>query len=100
MGFLDKAKDMAGKAADKAKEATAAGKEKYEDSRLQKKIDEACEEIGRLVVAQRRGEAPEDADAQIDAKIEEIAALEKQMEENSAKPEESPAEEPAEEAAS
>jgi hypothetical protein len=82
MGFLDKAKDVAGKAADKAKHATAVGKEKVEDLRLQKKIDELCEEIGKLVVAQKRNEAPADADAQIDAKVAEIADLEKQMEEN------------------
>ena len=82
MGFLDKAKDVAGKAADKAKHATAVGKEKVEDLRLQKKIDELCEEIGKLVVAQKRNEAPDDADAQIDAKVAEIADLEKQMEEN------------------
>ena len=38
MGFLDKVKDAAGKAADQAKHATAVGKEKIEDVRLQKKI--------------------------------------------------------------
>jgi hypothetical protein len=83
MGFLDKVKDAAGKAADQAKHATAVGKEKLEDTRLQKKINDACQEIGALVVAQRRNEAPADAAAQIDAKIAEIADLEKQMEANS-----------------
>src|SRR5438105_4786964 len=58
MGFLDKVKDAAGKAADQAKHATAVGKEKLEDVRLQKKINDLCEEIGALVVAQRRNEAP------------------------------------------
>ena len=82
MGFLDKVKDAAGKAADQAKHATAVGKEKLEDVRLQKKINDLCEEIGALVVAQRRNEAPADADAQIDAKVAEIAEIEKQMEEN------------------
>lgn len=82
MGFLDKVKETAGKAADQAKHATAVGKEKIEDARLQKKINDLCEEIGKLVVAQRRNEAPADADAQIDAKVAEIAELEKQMEEN------------------
>ena len=84
MGFLDKVKDAAGKAADQAKHATAVGKEKLEDTRLQKKINDACQEIGALVVAQRRNEAPADAAAQIDAKIAEIADLEKQQEANSA----------------
>ena len=82
MGFLDKVKDAAGKAADQAKHATAVGKEKLEDVRLQKKINDLCQEIGALVVAQRRNEAPEDAAAQIDAKVAEIAEIEKQMEAN------------------
>jgi hypothetical protein len=83
MGFLDKAKDAANKAADKAKQATAVGKEKLEDAQLNKKISKAAEEIGRLVVAQRRDEAPADADAQIDAKVAEITELEAQIEANS-----------------
>jgi hypothetical protein len=83
MGFLDKAKETAGKAADKAKQATAAGKEKVEDIRLQKKIDELAEEIGKLVVLQKRNTAPADADAQIDAKVAEITDLEHQIENNS-----------------
>ncbi len=82
MGFLDKVKDVAGKAADQAKHATAVGKEKIEDAKLAKKIESLCEEIGGIVVSQRRGEAPDDADAQIDAKVAEIAELEKQIEEN------------------
>ena len=82
MGFLDKVKDAAGKAADQAKHATAVGKEKLEDTRLQKKINDLCQEIGALVVAQRRNEAPADADTQIDAKVAQIADIEKQMEAN------------------
>ena len=82
MGFLDKVKDAAGKAADQAKHATAVGKEKIEDTRLQKKINDLCQEIGALVVAQRRSEAPADAAAQIDAKVAEIADIEKQMDAN------------------
>jgi len=82
MGFLDKVKDAAGKAADQAKHATAVGKEKLEDTRLQRKINDLCQDIGALVVAQRRNEAPADADAQIDAKVAEIADIEKQMEAN------------------
>ena len=82
MGFLDKVKDAAGKAADQAKHATAVGKEKLEDARLQKKINELCQEIGALVVAQRRNEAPDDANAQIDAKVAAIADIERQIEAN------------------
>jgi len=51
MGFLDKVKDAAGKAADQAKHATAVGKEKLEDTRLQRKINDLCQENGALVVA-------------------------------------------------
>jgi hypothetical protein len=84
MGFLDKMKDAAKKGAEQAKHATAVGKEKIEDARLHKKINDLCQEIGELVVAQKRNEAPADSDAQIDAKIAEIAELEKQMDENDA----------------
>ena len=83
MGFLDKVKETAGTAADQAKHATAVGKEQIEDARLQKKINDLCQEIGALVVAQRRNEAPDDANAQIDAKVAEIAELEKQQATNS-----------------
>ena len=83
MGFLDKAKDAAGKAAEKAKHATAVGKEKIEDARLQKKIDALHEEIGKLIVSQRRNQAPVDIDAQIDAKVVEIGDIERQIEANS-----------------
>jgi hypothetical protein len=82
MGFLDKVKDAAGKAADQAKHATAVGKEKLEDRNLQKKMNDLLQEIGALVVAEKRNEAPEDAAAQIDAKVAEIADVEKQMEAN------------------
>jgi hypothetical protein len=84
MGFLDKVKDAAGKAADQAKHATAVGKEKLEDIQLQRKINDLCQEIGALVVAQKRNEAPEDAAAQIDAKVAEIAEIEKQQAANDA----------------
>lgn len=95
MGFLDKAKDAANKAADAAKQATAVGKEKIEDVQLNKKISKAAEEIGRLVVAQRRNVAPADADAQIDAKVAEIADLEAQIEANNVSGDAAPAAEAA-----
>src|SRR5271154_2183353 len=84
MGFLDKVKDTANKAADQAKHATAVGKEKFDDTRLQKKINDLCQEIGALVVAQRRNEAPDDVEARINVKIAEIADIEKQQAENNA----------------
>ena len=82
MGFLDKVKDAAGKAADQAKHATAVGKEKLEDRNLQKKMNDLLQEIGALIVAEKRNEAPADAHAQIDAKVAEIAEIETQMEAN------------------
>jgi len=82
MGFLDKVKDTANKAADQAKQATAVGKEKLEDRNLQKKINELQQEIGALVVAQRRNDAPDDAAIRIDVKVAEIGELEAQMASN------------------
>jgi len=82
MGFLDKVKDTANKAADQAKQATAVGKEKLEDRNLQKKINELQQEIGALVVAQRRNDAPDDAATRIDVKVAEIGELEAQMASN------------------
>ena len=81
MGFMDKVKETANKAADTAKAATAVAKDKYDDLQALKKIDDLHQDIGALVVAQRRGEAP-DADARIDAKIAEITEIEKEIEAN------------------
>jgi hypothetical protein len=82
MGLLDKVKDVAGKAAEQAKHATEVGKEKLEDRKLAKQVETLLQEIGEIVVQQRRGSAAADADAQITAKIVEITDLEKQIEAN------------------
>src|SRR5690242_4555116 len=82
MGLLDKVKDVAGKAAEQAKHATEVGKEKLEDRKLAKQVETLLQEIGEIVVTQRRGTAAADADAQITAKIVEITDLEKQIEAN------------------
>jgi hypothetical protein len=79
MGLLDKVKDAAGKAAEQAKHATEVGKEKLEDRKLSKQMETLLQEIGDLVVQQRRGAAAADADAQITAKITEITELEAQI---------------------
>ncbi len=84
MGFLDKVKDAAGKATEQAKQVAAAGKEKLDDARLQKKADGLYEEIGKLIVASRRGDTPADLDAQIEAKVAEITEIEQQIEANRA----------------
>jgi len=83
MGFLDKVKDTANKAADQAKHATAVGKEKLEERNHQKKMNELLQEIGALVVAQRRNEAPDDAATRIDVKVAEIAEIETHFASNS-----------------
>ncbi len=80
MGILDKVKDAATKAGEQAKHGIAVGKEKVEETKLRKQIDETFEQIGRLVVQQRRGDAPDDAGAQIDAAVAHVAELEAQME--------------------
>jgi hypothetical protein len=82
MGFLDKVKETAGKAAEQAKHVTSVAQEKIDDARLTKKANDLYEEIGRLIVAQKRGSAPADIDAQIDAKVTEITDIEKQLEAN------------------
>ena len=82
MGLLDKVKDAAGKAAEQAKHATEVGKEKLEDRKLSKQMETLLQEIGEIVVAQRRGTAAADADAQITAKITEITELEAQIDAN------------------
>lgn len=82
MGLLDKVKDAAGKAAEQAKHAGAVGKEKLEDAKMSRRIDALHKEIGEIVVQQRRGTAPADAEALISAKVTEIGDLERQIEEN------------------
>jgi hypothetical protein len=79
---MDKVKETANKAAEGAKHATAVGKERFDDARLTMKINDLCQQIGELVVAQRNGEAPADVDAQIDAKVAAIADLKQQMDDN------------------
>ncbi len=88
MGLLDKVKDVAGKAADQAKHGLAVGKEKIEDTKFKKQIEDLLQEIGELVVLSRRGDAPADVDAQIDAKIATIDELQAAIDANDvAKPE-------------
>jgi hypothetical protein len=82
MGLLDKVKDVAGKAAEQAKQATEVGKEKLADRKLGKQVETLLQEIGEIVVSQRRGSAAADAEAQITAKIAEITDLEQQIEAN------------------
>jgi hypothetical protein len=80
MSLLDKAKAAAEKAAEKAKQGVEAGKDMAHDLKIKRQIDDLQGEIGALVVAKRRGDAPDDADAQVDAKVDEVLALAAQLE--------------------
>ncbi len=82
MGLLDKVKDVAGKAAEQAKHGVAVGKEKMEDAKLKKQIEELLQQIGELVVMRTRGEAPADADAQIDENVAKTTEIEADIESN------------------
>ena len=65
-----------GQARDRGRQGEARGPQAPEADQ------DLLQEIGELVVAQRRNEAPDDAAAQIDAKVAEIAEVEKQIEAN------------------
>lgn len=84
MGLMDKVKEGAKQAKDKAQQGVKAGQEKLEDSKLRKKINELKEEIGGLVYAQRTGAGTADTDAEIDRLVGEITAAEHEIETNSA----------------
>jgi hypothetical protein len=77
MSILDKVKETAGKVTDKAKEGVEVGKEKVGDLKLKREIDALHQEIGSLTVAKQRGDAPEDVDTRISAKVSEALELEK-----------------------
>src|SRR5690349_1459150 len=80
MGLMDKVKDVANKATEQAKHGIAVGKEKVDEVRVRKQIDETLQQIGDLVLKQRRGTAPADVDVQIDGLVAKIADLEAQLE--------------------
>jgi type VI protein secretion system component VasF len=76
MSLLDKAKETAKKAGDKAKELGQAGQEKFDSMKAEKKVNDLKEELGGIVYAQRSGNAPENAEAEIDRIVGEIAETE------------------------
>jgi hypothetical protein len=79
MGLLDKVKETAGKVTEKAKEGVELGKDKVGDLKLKREIESLHEEIGALVVAKERGDAPDDADTRITAKVSEALELEARL---------------------
>jgi hypothetical protein len=77
MGFLDKVKEGAAKAAEGAKKGTASVKDKIGDAQLQKKADENAKQIGWLVVKEKtEGTAP--PAGEIDRLVQEIVEWQKQ----------------------
>lgn len=79
MGFLDKVKDTAKQVGDKAQELGDKGKEKLEDHKLHKQIEEHQTEIGGLVYAQRTGSGTPESDARIDELVAAITAAEQEI---------------------
>jgi hypothetical protein len=94
MGLLDKVKDAAGQVAEQAKHATAVGKERIDEVRTQKRIDDLYIEVGRLVVAAKRGTKPDDFDTQLKSRITEIESLEAQLQAAAAAPAPAPPKRP------
>jgi hypothetical protein len=80
MGFLDKVKDTASKAADQVQKAAETGQDKLEESKLKKKVGDLKEELGGVVYDQRTGAAPA-GDTEIARIVDEIQNTEKQLDE-------------------
>jgi hypothetical protein len=78
MGFLDKVKDTATKAAEGVQKAAETGQDKLEESKLKKKIGDLKEELGGVVYAGRTTAAPAD-DAEVTRIVGEIQAVEQQL---------------------
>lgn len=80
MGFLDKVKDTASKAADQVQKAAETGQDKLEESKLKKKVGDLKEELGGVVYGQRTGALPA-GDEEITRIVGEIQTTEKQLSE-------------------
>lgn len=78
MGFMDKVKDTANKAAEQVQKAAETGQDKLEESKLKKKIGDLKEELGGVVYGQRTGVIPE-GDAEIARIVAEIQTVERQL---------------------
>jgi hypothetical protein len=78
MGFLDKVKDTANKAAEQVQKAAETGQDKLEESKLKKRIGDLKEELGGVVYGQRTGALPE-GDTEIMRIVSEIQQVESQQ---------------------
>ncbi len=75
MGFLDKVKDTANKAAEQVQKAAETGQDKLEESKLKKRIGDLKEELGGVVYGQRVGTIPA-GDEEITRIVGEIRTVE------------------------
>lgn len=74
MGLLDKAKDLASKAAEEAQKAAGAAKDKVDDVQARRKADDLAKQLGYLIVAERTdGKA---ASEEADRLVAEITVIE------------------------
>ena len=78
MGFLDKVKDTANKAAEQVQKAAETGQDKLEEQKLKKKVGDLKEELGGVVYGQRVGSVPA-GDDDIARLVAEISATESQL---------------------
>jgi hypothetical protein len=74
MGILDKAKDLASKAAEEAQKAAGAAKDKVDDVQARRKADDMAKQLGYLIVAERTNGTA--AGEEADRLVTEINAIE------------------------
>ena len=86
MGFMDKVKDTANKAAESVQKAAETGQDKLEESKLKKKVGDLKEQLGGIVYAQRTGTPPDNAETEITRLVGEIQSAEASLEELRAQP--------------
>jgi hypothetical protein len=79
MGFMDKVKDTASKAAEQVQKGVETGQDKLEETKLKKKIGDLKEELGGVVYGQRTGAIPA-GDQEIARIVGEIQATEQELE--------------------
>ncbi len=80
MGFLDKVKDTATKAAEGVQKAAETGQDKLEESKLKKKVGDLKEELGGVVYSQRTGVTTgESAEPEITRIVAAITATEHEL---------------------
>jgi hypothetical protein len=69
MGFLDKAKE-------KTTQLAGQAKEKYEDVKEKKKVDDLLDDLGRILYRQRTERGSADDEAEITRLVEELKKIE------------------------